>query len=89
MPAHKSLDDIRVVRRSDGRRITVVDWRANQLADALAKMAAPANAVAAAIDALFATACEAAQFELAMLGVVTYAANNQRAEVRMADGSSK
>eukprot|EP00973_Karenia_brevis_P038886 5368537-Karenia_brevis.AAC.1 len=68
MPAHRSLSSIGEIWRSDGRRVKVVDWRANQLADALAKMAAPRSDMSEAIDTLFATACEAAQYELAMLG---------------------
>ena len=40
MPAHTSIDQCMHRQRSDLRHVTAVDWRANQLADALAKAAA-------------------------------------------------
>ena len=39
MPAHGTVASIGVARRSDGLPITAVDWRANRLADAIAKTA--------------------------------------------------
>jgi hypothetical protein len=89
MPAHKSLAEISELRRSDGRRVTVIDWRANQLADALAKKAAPNDETVQRISKLFSTACEAAQYELALLGIVTHASNNWKTAVTMADGTTK
>ena len=54
MPAHTSMHSIGVALRSDGIAVTAVDWRANRLADALAKAAVervPASALHMVDDA--------------------------------------
>ena len=89
MPAHKSLDVIPSLCKSDGSRVSVVDWRANQLADVLAKQGAPDSAVAAAVERLLDISMRAVEFESALLGVVTHAANNHRVVVANADGTEK
>jgi hypothetical protein len=89
MLAHKSIWDIDGLRRSDGLMVSTLDWRANRLADALAKMGAPVSSMAQSIVRLFSTACEAAQYECALLGVVTNAANNCKTVITLADGTSK
>jgi hypothetical protein len=40
MPAHGSAGTVGVARKSDESRVTLIDWRANRLVDALAKSAA-------------------------------------------------
>ena len=50
MPAHTSCDAIGCRRKSDGRRVTVAEWRANQLADKLAKLGAPQTPASLRID---------------------------------------
>ena len=89
MLAHKSLGQISSLRKSDGSFVSVVDWRANQLADALAKRAAPESAEAAAIDRLMQSASRAVEFECALIGVITNEANNHRIGVANADGTVK
>ena len=61
--------------RSDGRAVTPVDWRANRLADAIAKRRAYAEAAPRADVARVEEACRAAATVAAVLGVVTMAAN--------------
>ena len=45
MPSHTSLDTLLDRIKSDGRPISTVEWRANRLADALAKAAAGDDSV--------------------------------------------
>ena len=78
IPAHTAAQSIESRRRSDGRRLTTTEWRANQLADALAKMAAPMTALRDAAAAKIQFAGQALEHAAAQLGVVTYAANNCR-----------
>ena len=68
--------------------MTITDWRANKLADVLAKHAArsrlpPAATIAAARAAMHATRLAAAQ-----LGAVTYAANHSPTTHTKPDGTT-
>ena len=76
MPAHGAQHTIARARKSDGDVVTPVDWRANRLADALAKRAAAEHRAPHAVRRLAADAAAASAYMLAKLGAVTYAANN-------------
>ena len=86
MPAHQTQASIRSVTRSDGRLLSCIDYRANRLVDALAKGAAAAQRSRPDIRNLVRSAGQAAQHAVALLGVVTRAANEHRTEVTDANG---
>ena len=87
MPSHQAAQRADERRKSDGSKLTITQWRANQLAGALAKRAAPKTALRDAADAGIATASEAIVYSAAMLGVVTKAANGQRVDFTRRDGT--
>ena len=87
MPAHQALSAIGVKVRSDGRLLTVVDWRANRLVDALAKLAAAFGQAPKAITRLLESGRIAVRHGAALLGVVTHAANNHKLQVERPDGT--
>ena len=76
MPAHTSRLTASTAGKSDGSRLSYVDWRANRLVDALAKAAARTRRLPAELRSLHASAALAAGHAAALLGVVTHAANN-------------
>jgi hypothetical protein len=67
--------------------MTIIDWRANRLVDALAKMAAAQSRLLPALLALLKTATLAAQYSARLLGRVTFAANNCLKLVHNEDGT--
>ena len=85
MPAHTSVDQFRHRRKSDLKRVSAVDWRANQLADALAKSAAIEDPGRTAAAKYLHTAKQALVFHASVLGVTAHAANNHQAS-REKDG---
>ena len=89
MPAHTSCAGIEALVKSDGRPLTVPEWRANQLADALAKRAAPLSSLAGAIIKELKVAGEALRHAAALLGVVTKRANQHPTTRVLHDGSVK
>ena len=58
------------------REITAIDWRANRLADALAKEAAAEHAADASTVPMVKSSEEAARFHMALLGTVTHRSNH-------------
>jgi hypothetical protein len=88
MPAHQSLAGVGQRRLSSGKRLTIVDWRANRLVDALAKAYARDMAAPDSYYAVLASARAAVTHSAALLGLVTHAANHHREEVVRDDGSS-
>ena len=86
-PAHCSLAVALTMRRSDGRLCTSIDWRANRLADAVAKAAARSTAPSRETLSAIVDARATLLHEAAILGTVTAAANNVRDVVTNADGS--
>jgi len=76
MPAHTSRAAAGKRTRSDGRPLTLRDWRCNRLADALAKAAVASDRLPAPLRALLKQAGRASDFAAASLGLVTHAANN-------------
>ena len=88
MPAHTSVDMCGSRQRSDLRNITPVDWRANQLADILAKAAAPEDAARKIAKRVIDTAQEALVHSAVRLGAVTYAANNSPEVLQLTGGTT-
>jgi hypothetical protein len=86
MPSHTSVRAIGQFFRSDGLRVSAIDWRANRLADCLARLAASIYAVPDLAHDLFKGAQQAAEYCAALLGTVTFAANNHRVEVTKPNG---
>ena len=87
VPAHTSPSSIGEVKRSDGARLTHVDWRANRLADGLAKLAARHSRLPPAVLKLLASALEAVKYSAKLLGRVTFASNNHLVHELGEDGS--
>jgi hypothetical protein len=87
MPAHRSAGAVGSLLRSDGQPITMVDWRANRLADILAKAAALKYRMPLRALKLLRDAAAAMEYAGALLGTVTYAANHYCDEVRHPDGT--
>ena len=87
IPAHLSADHIGTELRG-GKRFTTVDWRANRLADALAKEAAARESATDADVKLLKSAEAAAEHACALLGVVTRAANHHPVLVTLAYGKT-
>ena len=85
-PAHQTAHAIGERICFDGRRLSTIDWRANRLADALAKQAAAAGRACGATVSLVASARVAALHAACNLGQVTYASNNHRVAQTDADG---
>ena len=76
MLAHQSLAMVGEKKLSDGRRLTNVDWTANGLVDALAKMAAVRFVAPAAVTKALDSAAEAVKHAEMLLGCDTHEANN-------------
>jgi hypothetical protein len=88
MPAHKSAKSFRNYTRSDKRTVSSLDWRANRLADILAKAAAEHGAVPKATARFLQDAEALVRYKAAMLGCVTFAANNHTETTLDADGKT-
>ena len=78
MPAHTSVDQCRHRQRSDLKQVTTVDWRANQLADALAKEAALDDPRRRAAARYISNAEKALLHHAVLVGLATHEANNHR-----------
>ena len=76
MPAHTTPAMVGTARRSDGQFLTALDWRANRLADVVAKAAAGCPPECVAAQSLFNSAERLVAHEGAVLGAVTHAANH-------------
>ena len=87
MPAHTSSSAAGSRAKSNGKLLTTAEWRANDLADKLAKRGAANTPSRLAADATIAAAGEALLQSAARLGVVTLAANCHSTEVTRADGT--
>jgi hypothetical protein len=88
MPAHQSLRSVGEMKLSSGQRMSVVDWRANRLVDALAKASAAEVRSLEPARLLIASASEAVKHAAMLLGRVTHAANNHIVTVTAEDGST-
>ena len=87
MPAHTSAANATGRAKSDGRCLSTAEWRANQVADKLAKRGASSSTVRDESDKLIKAAGNALLQSAAKLGVVTHAANNVRVEFVRTDGT--
>ena len=76
MPAHGAATSISQALRSDGNHVTALDWRANRLADALAKAAIGPTPECVAAMMVLDVAETLVKHECAVLGAVTHAANH-------------
>jgi hypothetical protein len=76
MPAHTSVDQCVHRQRSDLKMVTAIDWRANQLADALAKEAAVDDPGRRAAAMYIECSKRALLHHAVVLGMATHAANN-------------
>ena len=88
MPAHTSLCNFRSLTTSRGRQLTVIDWRANRLADAIAKACARDFTVDQQTMKLVLSSRAHVRYQAAKLGVLTHAANNHVVQVHRQDGST-
>ena len=87
IPAHTSPAAIGEAKRSDGARLSHIDWRANRLADGLAKQAAASTQAPAAVIRLLVSAFAAVRHAAKLLGRVTHLANHYTVEVVADDGT--
>ena len=88
MPAHQGFGAVGQRVLSSGKTYTVVDWRANRLADAIAKAFANDMAPPGSMVSLTMCARAAYRHSVALLGCVTHAANNHRVQVTRDDGTT-
>ena len=86
MPAHKAISNLDGKRKSDGKQVSTSEWRANQLADVLAKRGATQNQLRKDADKHILAAGRALEHHAAVLGAVTRAANNLTVTATNADG---
>ena len=89
VPAHTSPAAIGEAKKSDGGRLTHVEWRANRLADGLAKQAAATNQPLPAVLRLLVSAFAVVRHFAKLLGRVTHEANHFELVVHEEDGSSR
>jgi len=85
MPSHCTLAAARFRCKSDGSLVSALDWRANRLVDALAKAGAEAARLPRDLTALVHHAEQATEYAAALVGLTSWAANNQ--EAHLPDGS--
>jgi hypothetical protein len=88
LPAHMSHRSVGEAKRSDGHRLSHIDWRANRLADALAKLAAAANQPSKAVLSLLFSAAAAVKHSAMLLGRTTHAANHHPVHELNGDGET-
>jgi len=88
MPSHTSAACENVRVKSNGRALTTSEWRANQLADTLAKRGALVSPLRDEADKAITVAGGALQQVAARLGVVTCAANTHLVEGVKEDGTA-
>ena len=86
MPAHTTASEAHKKAKSDGKELTAAEWRANDLADKLAKRGAISSLLREAADNAIKTAGSSLVQVAARLGVVTLAANQHRVEFVKPDG---
>ena len=87
MPAHLSASTAVQARASDGSEVTYTAWRANRLADAIARRIATRMLADPKAVRHLPTEMNTIMAEAAALGAVTYAANNHKVATVRADGA--
>jgi hypothetical protein len=88
-PAHTTLATLGSKLKSDGRPLTAVDWRANRLADAAAKLAAHSVRVPWEVREKYEYLGAAHLYGAALAGAACRAANNHMSSQPQPDGSVK
>ena len=88
-PAHTSWASLGSRLRSDGMPLTAVDWRANGIADAAAKMAAGRHRAPAYLRRHYHELVAAYRYGAAVAGVACWEANNHKAMTTDASGAVK
>ena len=86
MPAHQGPGAIGVAVKSDGKPITVLEWRANRLVDAIAKAEASKGVAPQGTVDLLKSAAALVQHSAAQTGAATFAANNHIISVQLESG---
>lgn len=86
MPAHQSIASVGEGKLSSGARLSMLDWRANRLVDALAKEAAAEHQPPPAVAKLLHSAKSAVKHYAMLLGRITHAANHHPVTVVGPDG---
>ena len=81
IPAHRSLAQAGTLCASDGEFVTECEWRANRLADAIARTCALRLVVPRPVAAKLRGAADVLRTEAGTLGVVTKAANRHKVTV--------
>ena len=87
MPAHGAVHTIGSALKSNEEPITALDWRANRLADALAKAAANGQRVQPSATKFVERAANLLEFAAARAGMVTHSANNYKEQHVNPDGT--
>jgi hypothetical protein len=85
-PAHQKPQAVGQRHGSDGKKITMIDWRANRLVDALGKQAAEQVRATKVARDLVRSGREAVRHAACSLGQITFAANNHVVERLGEDG---
>ena len=88
MPAHTTARGFAGRCKSDGTPVTPLEWRANRLADAVAKQTARHSAVPRTFIRALDVASRAVRIEAAALGAVTHAANHVATTTTTASGAT-
>ena len=88
MPAHQTAAMIGNPVRGTGRILTVVHWRANRLADAVAKAFARDNLACDELVSLVASSRKSVAFHASLLATVTHCANNCPEPATRKDGTA-
>ena len=88
MPAHGALHTIGLREKSDGCPVTSLDWRANRLADAVAKAGAACVRTPASARILNNRVRNAYEHALVKLAAVTVAANRHETSTIHEDGTA-
>ncbi len=87
MPAHQTLAMVGNLTLPSGKELSVVDWRANRLADAIAKAFARDNLIDRDTLEIVTSARAAVGYHVSLLAKVTHAANNCQVPSFRKDGT--
>ncbi len=88
MPAHQTAAMIGNPVRRTNKVLTVVNWRANRLADAVAKAFARDNLASSEMVSLVASGRKSVAFHAALLGTVTHCASHCPTPATRKDGTA-
>ncbi len=88
MPSHKSASNLSGLKDARGQAVTTLMWRANRLADALAKDIAARHRLPRWALSIVRNAGALLKHQAARLGTATHLANNHEVLVTLANGST-